>query len=101
MAEKRIHAEASIKANERTLACGNGRSEEVKQVCVVGRGCSHWVMSRKVQYRRRKEFMEQPEGTQEHGKIGQSAIIKSVKIGQSVDVFIVISVATRISVFRL
>jgi hypothetical protein len=53
--------------NERTLACGNGRSEEVKQVCVVGRGCSHWVMSRKVQYRRRKEFMEQPEGTQEHG----------------------------------
>jgi hypothetical protein len=28
--------------------------------------------------------MEQPEGTQEHGKIGQSAIIKSVKIGQSV-----------------
>jgi hypothetical protein len=80
---------------ERTLACGNGRSEEVKQVCVVGRGCSHWVMSRKVQYRRRKEFMEQPEGTQEHGKIGQSAIIKSV------NVFIVISVATRISVFRL
>jgi hypothetical protein len=28
--------------------------------------------------------MEQPKGTQEHGKIGQSAIIKSVKIGQSV-----------------
>jgi hypothetical protein len=44
--------------------------------------------------------MEQPEGTQEHGKIGQSAIIKSVKIGQS-HVFIVISVATRISIFRL
>jgi hypothetical protein len=35
--------------NERTLACGNGRSKEVKQVCVVGRGCSHWVMSHKVQ----------------------------------------------------
>ena len=26
--------------------CGNERSEQVlKQVCVVGRGCSSWVMS--------------------------------------------------------
>jgi hypothetical protein len=35
-----------VKFNERTLACRNERSEQVlKQVCVVGRGCSRWVMS--------------------------------------------------------
>jgi hypothetical protein len=32
--------------NERMLACRNQQSEQVlKQVCVVGRGCSSWVMS--------------------------------------------------------
>jgi hypothetical protein len=32
--------------NERTLACRNEQSEQVlKQVWVVGRGCSSWIMS--------------------------------------------------------
>jgi hypothetical protein len=58
--------------NERTLACGNERSEQVlKQVCVVGRGCSSWVMSLMFSAEKMKkkteELMEQPEGTQEHG----------------------------------
>jgi hypothetical protein len=39
--------------NERMLACGNERSEQVlKQVCMVGQGCSCWVISHEVQRRR-------------------------------------------------
>jgi hypothetical protein len=38
------------------LACRNEQSEQVlKQVCVVGRGCSHWVISHEVQQRRQNQ----------------------------------------------
>jgi hypothetical protein len=48
----------------------NEARKYLKQVCVVGRGCSHWVMSDRFSTEdeiEKKDFMEQPEGTQEHG----------------------------------